>query len=84
MILSSADLTGADLTGTHFTHTDLSSATLTGATLTGAVSQGIKGTPAALPTGWQLADGYLIGPGANLTGATSRRAVPHRRPPHRG
>jgi uncharacterized protein YjbI with pentapeptide repeats len=67
--LHGQDLTEADLDGTILTSANLSGATLTGTTLTGASSGSITGTPAALPTGWQLTDGYLIGPGANLTGA---------------
>ena len=82
--LSGANLTGADLTnaflydqgytGADMTNTNLSGANLTGANLiaadlTGVTSGGITGTPATLPTGWQLAKGYLIGQGANLTGA---------------
>jgi len=32
-------------------------------------SGGISDTPSALPTGWSLVDGYLIGPGADLANA---------------
>ncbi len=67
--LAIADLTGADLTGANLTDANLTDANLTGANLTGIGSGGIIGTPAALPTGWQLTNGYLVGPGANLTGA---------------
>jgi uncharacterized protein YjbI with pentapeptide repeats len=38
-------------------------------TLTNLVSGGITGTPSALPSGWVLKAGYLIGPTATLTGA---------------
>lgn len=62
--LSSADLTGATLTGVDLDGTDLS-----GATLVGVASGGIVGTPAILPAPWQLVDGHLLGPGAELAGA---------------
>ena len=41
---------------------------LTGATLTDVKSGGITfdGTPPTLPTDWQLINGYLIGPTADL------------------
>jgi len=57
------DLTGADLTGVN-----LAKVNLTGAILSGVYSGkgAIKGTPAALPTGWKLIKGYLVGPGADL------------------
>jgi hypothetical protein len=78
--LYGADLTGADLAGTDLTGTLLHSAVLTGTNLAGAVlttktnivfvrSGGITGTPASLPAHWQLINGYLIGPLADLIGA---------------
>ena len=42
----------------------------TNADLTGVSSGGITSNPGALPTNWQLMQGYLIGPGANLSGIT--------------
>ena len=57
-ILFNADLSGADLYG----------ADLSGADLSGVRSGGIVGSPFYLPTGWSLRSGYLIGPGANLSG----------------
>ena len=60
-----ADLTDADLSGA-----DLIGADLRGATLDGVKSGGITGDGSTtLPTNWQLIDGYLIGPGADLTDA---------------
>ena len=57
--LRRADLNGVNLTG----------ADLTGAVLTGVTSGSITGTP-FLPAGFALtANGYLVGPGANLTDA---------------
>jgi uncharacterized protein YjbI with pentapeptide repeats len=67
--LNSAILTGANLTGAVLTNADLPGATLTGATLTEVYSGGITGPPASLPTDWQLINGYLIGPFADLSGA---------------
>jgi uncharacterized protein YjbI with pentapeptide repeats len=73
--LSSIDLTGASLVGTNLTNarlagTNLSDAHLDGtildgadlstAVLTGVTSQGIVGTPSALPPGWSLVDGTLV------------------------
>ena len=75
--LAGANLAGANLTNANLTGADLTGATLTGANLFGVQSGGITGTPHALPTAgpygnvqWQLIDGYLIGPGADLTGAS--------------
>jgi hypothetical protein len=59
--LESAQLNQANLSGANLTN-----ASLTNANLTGVTSGGITGTPTALPTGWVLANGYLIGSGANL------------------
>jgi uncharacterized protein YjbI with pentapeptide repeats len=64
--LMSADLTGASLRGANLMETMLSGATLTGTTLTDVSSGLISGTPAALPSSWILANGYLAGPGADL------------------
>lgn len=75
-----ADLTGADLTGANLSGANLTSATLTGAILANANLEnpaslklvrtgGITGTPFDLPVDWQLSNGYLIGPEADLTNA---------------
>jgi uncharacterized protein YjbI with pentapeptide repeats len=73
------NLTGADFTGADLEGADLKKATLTdaivggadlaGATLTDVISGGITGTPASLPAGWTVVDGYLVGPQADLTRA---------------
>ena len=73
-VLTSANLTNADMANANLTNANLNGANVTGATLsnaalTGVQSGGVTGTPAALPTNWQLVDGYLVGPGANLTNA---------------
>src|SRR5262249_39517845 len=52
-------LTGANLTG----------ANLGTATLTGVASGGIVGTPASLPPGWILVNGFLIKGAVNLSNA---------------
>ncbi len=72
--LNAANLTNAVLTSADLLNADLSKVTLTGATLTGAnlgdvQSGGITGTAAALPSGWSVVDGYLVGPSADLTDA---------------
>ena len=83
--LINADLTGADLTGANMTAAILNGAVLTDAILTGVNldvaafgvpvilsgvrSGGITGQVDQLPPRWRLTGGYLIGPGANLTGA---------------
>jgi uncharacterized protein YjbI with pentapeptide repeats len=62
--VSGLTLTGADLSGTSFTYN---------ADLSGVVSGGITGVPASLPiydNAYELAGGYLLGPGAVLTDAT--------------
>jgi len=68
--LTGADLTGATLTGAVFCDEDVCApgANLTGTQLFGVRSGGIVGS-GTLPAEWQLANGYLVGPGANLTGA---------------
>ncbi|MDF7825873.1 pentapeptide repeat-containing protein [Pontiellaceae bacterium B12227] len=72
--LSYVDLSGADLSGATLSNTWLSSANLTGANFTNATLSGIRsgriiGIPAALPPDWQLLNGYLVGPTANLNDA---------------
>lgn len=61
---ASYDLTGTNLTGANITGADFSSQSLKG-----VISGGLIGTPKALPVGWKFANGYFIGPGANLDGA---------------
>ena len=73
------NLTGANLTGFDFSGVNLTDATFTGATLTnanltdatlnGVKSGGIQGTPQTLPTNYKIVNGYIIGPGVNLTDA---------------
>lgn len=77
---SSASLIDANLTGATLTNVNLDHATLTGATVAGANFAGAKflqnttgtlaGSPAAMPSGWSVTVGYLVGPTANLANAT--------------
>ncbi len=72
--LTGVNFTGADLMDANFKNATLTgaaigSADLSGAVLTNVVSGGITGTPASLPSGWVVVDGYLVGPQANLAGA---------------
>jgi uncharacterized protein YjbI with pentapeptide repeats len=67
--LVSADLAKVNLTDTSLLSANLQGASLTGATLSGVESGSIDGDPASLPVNWSLIDGYLMGPGANLTSA---------------
>ncbi len=63
--LYGADLNGAVLTDANLTGANLTGANLSNANLDGVVSGGITGTP-ALPSGFILSHGYLVGPSANL------------------
>jgi uncharacterized protein YjbI with pentapeptide repeats len=66
--LSGAFLNNAILTDANLTGVNLSGVNLTAATLRGVVSGGITGNP-ALPPGWRLVNGYLVGASADLAGA---------------
>jgi uncharacterized protein YjbI with pentapeptide repeats len=68
--LDHAYLRYANLSHANLTGAKLPSANLWQADLTDVRSGGINGSPIALPSSWQLTDGYLIGPGADLSGAT--------------
>jgi uncharacterized protein YjbI with pentapeptide repeats len=80
-VMAGADMTGANLTDADLTDTNLLDAVLGGTTLTGANLTGadmanvesgsghITGTPAALPAGWVVIDGFLFGPTTYLIGA---------------
>ena len=67
--LTGAQLNNADLANANFAGTTLTNVVMTGADLDGAMSGSIVGTPTSLPTNWMLQDGYLVGPGANLSSA---------------
>ncbi|MGD0703036.1 MAG: pentapeptide repeat-containing protein [Trebonia sp.] len=68
-VLSNANLTNANLTDVSLTAAAIGGANFSGVSLSGVVSGQLTGTPVNLPNPWQLLDGYLIGPGANLTEA---------------
>ena len=67
--LANANLTGASFSGAVVTNADLDGVNLSGDNIDGIVSGGVTGTPTALPAGWSLRGGFLIGPGASLIGA---------------
>lgn len=77
--LNQANLTGADLAGASLSDAMLDSANLANTNVAGTdfsnsaliavASGGMTGTPSALPSGWTLAGGYLLGPEADLHGA---------------
>jgi len=69
--LSGANLANAVLSGFNLTNDVLTGANLSGAQLTGALLQGVKsgqvmGIP-SLPAPWIIREGYLLGPGADLS-----------------
>ena len=64
--LSGTNLSGADLTNADLAFADLTGTDLTDTTLRGVFSESITGEPAALPAGWELRHGYLLGPGVDL------------------
>lgn len=59
--LTSADLTGADLYGANLTDT-----ALIGSTLASIYSGSITGSPASLPAGRPIVNGFLLCPGASI------------------
>ena len=71
--LSGADLSGetlgVDLSKANLAQSDLTNANLGASDLSGVTSGGITGTPSSLPSGYIVANGYLVGPDVNLTGA---------------
>lgn len=68
--LAGANLSQADLSNRDLSETDLTNANLSQANLTGVRAGGVISTGAKFPVGWANIGGYLIGPGANLTGLT--------------
>ena len=68
--LAGTDLSNANLAWDTLTGVDLTKTNLSNATLYGVASGGITGWPAALPDGWALRSGYLVGPGARLSSAS--------------
>lgn len=72
--LKGANLQGGNFKGANFKGANLQGVNLKGAVLTGASSGKVTGKPKALPSGWTLIAGYLVGPGANLDGAALAKA----------
>lgn len=67
--IRSGDVTGADFTDArvgYIRDTDVTNADFTGADLRDLVSGGLTGTPLALPPGWMLDSGHIIGPWGDL------------------
>jgi len=67
--LSGADVRSTKMTGAVLRNADLAGTQLEGSDLSGVTSSGNSGIPASLPSGVKMANGYLVGPGANLWGA---------------
>ncbi len=68
--LAGADLTGVDLQAALLTGADVAGTQLTAVNLAGVVSGGVTGTPVSLPSQWSIIAGYLVGPTADLSGAS--------------
>jgi uncharacterized protein YjbI with pentapeptide repeats len=78
--LAGANLNGANLSNANLDQTNLSQATVVGANLdttilatakvAGLSSGSLSGVPASLPDQWKVVGGYLVGPQANLKGAS--------------
>jgi len=64
----------AYLRGSNIAGADLEGLSLANATIDNVASGGVTGTPSALPSGWRLTVGYLVGPTAYLQGADLRNA----------
>ncbi|MCX6394065.1 MAG: pentapeptide repeat-containing protein [Solirubrobacterales bacterium] len=76
VVFTHANLTGATLTGATITDADFGTdgyveGEINGnaATLAGVISGTLVGNPAQVASKWIVVNGYLAGPGANLTGA---------------
>ena len=65
--LANVDLTLTAFTGVNLTNANITNANLTGVNLGGVISKGLIGTPIGLGSEWQLYQGYLFGPQANLS-----------------
>jgi uncharacterized protein YjbI with pentapeptide repeats len=64
--LSNLDFGGVDLTGADLNGADIQGTEMSTSSLDGVYSGQVTGTPASLPSEWNLVAGYLVGPGANL------------------
>ena len=82
--LSNTDLSGIDLSNLNLNSVNLSNSLLSGTNISNtnfanSVLKGIRsskliGSPISLPASWVVANGYLVGPGADLTGANLKGA----------
>ena len=72
--LKDADLTNANLDSAKLVNANLEGTVFTSATMNGITSGEITGSPIALPSGWRLSAGYLIGSGADLSNANLNQA----------
>ena len=82
--LSNTDLSGIDLSNLNMNSANLSNSLLSGTNISNtnfanSVLKGIRsskliGSPISLPSSWVIANGYLVGPGADLTGANLKGA----------
>ena len=82
--LSNTDLSGIDLSNLNMNSANLSNSLLSGTNisntnLANSVLKGIRsskliGSPISLPASWGIANGYLVGPGADLTNANLKGA----------
>jgi uncharacterized protein YjbI with pentapeptide repeats len=68
--LNDAEMLGAILDGANMTGAELNGAELSGAQLQNAKTGKIDGTPRSLPDEWKLVGKALVGPCANLEGAS--------------
>ena len=65
--LAGVDLTSTVITGANITRANIQGTDITGVDLTGISSAVLSGKPVGLDEKWQLFNGFLIGPGANLS-----------------
>ena len=65
---SGMDLVDVTLDAATLTDTNVSDTLLGEVNLDGLKTSGLIGTPGSLPAGWELHNGFLFGPGANLSG----------------
>jgi uncharacterized protein YjbI with pentapeptide repeats len=73
--LSKLDLTGANLSDANLQNAIIEGVNLSSVTLTGLSSGGLRGVPALKPSKWQIRNGYLVGPSADLEGANLNGAT---------
>jgi hypothetical protein len=64
--LSLSDMSGVDLSHANVAGTNLSGVDLSGATLYRVRSGQINGTPNAIPVGYEIRSGFIVGPGVDL------------------